>query len=189
MKLVAAAVTLLTAAAVALTRTRGGAMRIRLPALTFVAIAGSFFVAQASSAVAAGAPPCAPKLTTIAGKHAVVSCGPAVVIVHIAGKSYTFRKGLCTQSKASGAELQLSVGTLVEGAKGNADKPYISLLIATHGIASAFEADYGGKQLFGDTLIKASGNIPSKGTFVSTAGLGPHFTASWDCHGVVYQAP
>ena len=101
--------------------------------------------------------------------------------------SYTFKGGLCSQSKAAGGALQLGVGTLVEGAKGNAGKPYISFLIASHGIASVFEADYGGKQLFGDTLIKASGNLPSKGTFVST--IGPHFTASWDCHGVVYQTP
>lgn len=164
-------------------------MRIRLTALTVVAAAGSFFIAQASSAGAAGAPPCVPKLKTIAGKHAVVSCGPAVVVVHVAGKSYTFTGGLCSQSKSAGAELQLDVGTLVEGAKGNAGKPYISFLIAAHGLASAFEADYGGKQLFGDTLIKASGNIPSKGTFVSTAGIGPNFTGSWDCHGVVYQGP
>jgi hypothetical protein len=158
-----------------------------LTALVVVAAVGTF--AQAPSAGAASAPPCVPKLTTIAGKHAVVSCGPAVVIVHLHGKSYTFTSGLCVQSKASGAKLQLSVGTLVAGAKGNAGKPYVSFLIGSHGIASAFEADYGGKQLFGDTLIKASGNIPSKGTFVSTAGLGPHFTASWNCHRLVYQAP
>jgi hypothetical protein len=188
MKLVVAVVSLLTAA-VAPTGTRGGAMRSRLTTLAVVAAAGSLFVVQASSAGAAGAPPCVPKLTTIAGKHAFVSCGPAVVIVHIAGKSYTFTGGLCTQSKSAGAGLELAVGTLVEGAKGNAGKPYISFLIASHGVASAFEADYGGKQLFGDTLIKASGNIPSKGTFVSTAGIGPSFTGSWDCHGVVYQAP
>jgi len=111
------------------------------------------------------------------------------VIVRLAGRSYTFKGGLCTQSKSAGAVLELDVGTLVEGAKGNAGKPYISFLIAGHGIASAFEADYGGKQLFGDTLIKASGNIPSKGTFVSTTALGPPFTGSWDCHGVVYQGP
>jgi hypothetical protein len=160
-----------------------------LTAFTILAAAGTCFVAQASSAGAASAPPCVPKVTTVAGKRAVVSCGPAVVIVHLHGRSYTFTGGLCMQSKASSAELQLDVGTLVVGAKGNAGKPYISFLIASHGIASAFEADYGGKRLFGDTLIKASGNIPSKGTFVSTAGFGPHFTASWNCHGVVYRTP
>ena len=188
MKLVAPVVTRLSAAVVP-TRARGGAMRITLAALIAVAAAGSLLVAQAPSAGAAGAPPCVPKLTTIAGKHAVVGCGPAVVIVHVAGRSYTFTGGLCTQSKSAGAELQLDVGTLVVGAKGNAGKPYISFLIGPHGLASAFEADYGGKQLFGDTLIKANGNIPSKGTFVSTAGLRASFTGSWDCHGVVYQAP
>jgi hypothetical protein len=158
-------------------------------ALVVFAAAASFLGAQASSAVAAGAPPCEPKVTKVSGKQAVVSCGPAVVIVHIAGKSYTFTKGLCMVSKSAGAALELDVGTLVEGAKGNAGKPYISFLVASTGIASAFEADYGGKQLFGDTLIKASGKIPSKGTFLSTAALGRSFTGSWDCHGVVYQGP
>jgi hypothetical protein len=135
------------------------------------------------------APPCTPRVTTVGGKQAVANCGPAVVIVHVAGKSYTFKGGICSQSKSAGAALELDVGTLVRGAKGNAGKPYIGLLIAGKSLASVFEADYGGKQLFGDTLIKASGDIPSKGTFVSTAGLGPSFTGSWDCHGVVYEGP
>ncbi len=143
--------------------------------------------AASSVAGAAGAPPCTPKLTTIAGKHAVVNCGPAVVTVQLSGKSYTFKNGFCSQSKAAKGALQLDVGTLVLNAKGNGGKPYISLLMTTGSLADAFDAYWNGKQLFGDTLIKRSGNFPSKGSFVSD--FGTHFTGTWDCHGVIYQSP
>jgi hypothetical protein len=137
---------------------------------------------------AAGAPPCVPKLSTIGGKQSVAHCGPAIVTVRVSGKSYTFKGGFCSQSKAAGGALQLSEGTLVLNAKGNAGKPYISLLITKGSLGgSAFEADWNGKKLFGDTLIKVSGSFPAKGSFAST--IGPHITGTWNCKGVVYQSP
>jgi hypothetical protein len=162
-------------------------MRVTVGVLAAVSVVAASMAAQATAAGAASAP-CLPKVTTIAGKHAVVNCGPAVVTIHLGGKSYTFKGGLCSASSTAKAALQLDAGTLVVGAKGNAGKPYISFLIATnHAIASVFEADYGGKQLFGDTLIKVAGKIPLKGTF--TSAFGPHFTGAWDCHGVVDRTP
>src|SRR5580704_12791858 len=92
-----------------------------------VAVAAA--AAASSMAGAAGAPPCVPKLSTIGGKQAVANCGPAIVTVRVSGKSYTFKGGFCSQSKAAGGALQLSLGTLVLNAKGNAGKPYISLLM------------------------------------------------------------
>ena len=41
--------------------------------------------------------------------------------------------------------------------------------------------------LGGQSLINVSGNIPSKGTFTSRVTVGPKFTGSWNCHGVVWQ--
>ena len=148
------------------------------------ACAGAAACAVSSVATAASAPPCAPKVTTTGGKHTVVNCGPAVVTVHLAGKTYTFKNGFCIQNKAVGA-MELAEGTLVQGAKGNGGKPFISLLVTKSGpLASVFQADWGGKQLFGDTLISHTGSFPSKGSFTSTAGI--HFTGTWDCHGVVF---
>lgn len=165
-----------------------GKTRIRLAALGAVTVVTALFAAQASFAGASGGLPCIPKITTIAGKHAVINCGPAVVTVRLSGKSYTFKNGFCSQSKTAKEALNLDVGTLVLNAKGNAGKPYLSLLMASSGpIASVFEADWNGKQLFGDTLIKHSGNLPSTESFVSD--FGPHFHRTWDCHGVIYQSP
>lgn len=48
---------------------------------------------------------------------------------------------------------------------------------------------YGGRQIVGDSLIKASGNLPSKGTFTGTTATGAKFTGAWDCHGFVWQRP
>ena len=62
-------------------------------------------------------------------------------------------------------------------------------LHSTFGSGSVFNADYGGKQILGDSLIKVSGNTPSKGTFTGTTATGAKFTGSWNCHGFVLQRP
>jgi hypothetical protein len=132
-----------------------------------------------------------PKVTKISGHPAVVGCGPATAILHINGKTYNFRNGFCQQSKSAGSALQLDLGTIVSGAKGNAGQPDFSMLIGhVHSLASVFGADYGGKDLLGgESLISVSGSIPSKGTFTSKVAVGAKFTGSWDCHGVVWMAP
>lgn len=144
---------------------------------------GSKVRGQAASA----APPCVPKIVKLNGKKAVENCGPATVILKVAGKTYNFNKGLCAQSKSAGAALELGLGTLVIGARGNAEKPYLNMLIAKSNIASIFEADSGGKQLLGDSLITAHGNLPSKGSFTGESLTGAQFSGSWNCHGVVYK--
>ena len=87
---------------------------------------------------------------------------PATATLHINSKTYTFRKGFCQQSKASGS-FQLDLGTTIIGVKGNAGRPNFSMPISTHlhtafGSGSVFGAEYGGKDILGgDSLIKARG--------------------------------
>ena len=131
--------------------------------------------------------PCAPTLTTINGRRAIAYCGPATVVIQIGGRTYRFRNGLCNRSRTVGA-LALNVGTLVQGARGNAGRPFVGLLIAQSPSESeAFEADAGGQQLFGDSVIAQGGTALAKGIFSSV--LGGAFSGSWDCHGVIYSEP
>jgi hypothetical protein len=146
--------------------------------------------APAGSDAGRGGPPCAPKLIKIRGHQAVVNCGPATATVQMSGKTYTFRNGFCSQSKAAGSALQLDLGTLVTGVKDNAGQPDFSMLIAhAPSVASVFHASYGGRKILGDSLIKVSGNLPAKGAFTSSVTIGAKFTGSWDCHGTVWSAP
>ena len=144
--------------------------------------------------VAMSAPPCTPKITTIHGHQAAVNCGPATAILNIGGKAYTFHNGFCQKSKAAGSALQLALGTLVVGVKGNAGLPAFSMAILANGRSafgsgSVLGADYGGRDLLGgEGLIKATGR-PSNGTFTSTVAAGGKFTGSWNCHGAVWQGP
>jgi hypothetical protein len=148
-----------------------------------------------ADAASTNAPPCIPKVTTIQGHRAAVNCGPANATLNIGGRTYTFRDGFCQQSKAAGSAPELNLGTTVIGVKGNAGKTDFSMLIdarlhSKFGSGSVFGADYGGRELLaGEGLIKATGNLPSKGTFTSTVAFGAKFTGSWNCHGIVYQAP
>ena len=151
--------------------------------------------ASLSDAASTNAPPCTPKITTIQGHRAAANCGPATATLTIGGHTYTFRNGFCEQSKSSGAAPELNLGTTVIGVKGNLGKPNLSLLIdaklhSRFGSGSVFGADYGGKSLLaGESLIKATGDLPAKGTFTSTVSFGAKFTGTWNCHGVVVQSP
>ncbi len=117
-------------------------------------------LAAATTVSAETAPPCTPKVTKTGGKLTSINCGPATAQVTLKGKTYKFKSGFCQLSKSTGA-LELSLGTLVLNAKGNAgtsvrvdaaaeDRP--SKLSG-----SVFEADLGGKKILGDTLIDANG--------------------------------
>jgi hypothetical protein len=143
--------------------------------------------ASASAAGAASASPCAPTITAINGRPAIAYCGPATVVIAVGGRTYRFRNGLCYRSATVGG-LELSVGTLVPGAGGNAGRPFVGLLIAKSPSESeAFEADSGGRQLFGESVIALGGNLLTSGTF--TGVLGAAFSGSWDCHGVIRSGP
>ncbi len=144
-------------------------------------------VATATAAGTTSASPCAARVTTINGRRAIVYCGPATVVIRLGARTYRFRNGLCERSVALGG-LELNVGTLVQGTSGNAGRPFVSLLIAQRPSESeAFEADAGGRQLFGDSVISLAGTLFARGTFTSL--LGPAFSGSWDCHGVIHSGP
>ena len=132
-------------------------------------------------------PPCAPVATTVHGAPAIAYCGPATVVIRIGGSTYRFRNGLCDASREMGA-LELSVGTLVQGVRGNAGRAFVGLVIAESPSSSeAFEADAHGRSLFGDSVIAQAGLLLGRGTFTSL--LGPAFSGSWNCHGVIYSGP
>ena len=144
-------------------------------------------VIATATAGAAPASPCAPRRSTISRHRAIAYCGPATVVIQIAGTSYQFHNGICDRSATMGG-LELDVGTLVQGAVGNAGKPFVGLLIAQPPSESeAFEADAKGRQLFGDTVVAPAATLLAKGTFTSLYGAA--FSGSWDCHGVIYAGP
>jgi hypothetical protein len=159
--------------------------RLGLPALL-----GATAVAAALATAAAGASPpapCSPHRSTISGHRAIAYCGPASVVIEVGGTSYQFRGGICDRSATIGG-LELNVGTLVRGAGGNAGKAFVGLVIAQLPSESeAFEADWSGRQLFGDTVVAPAGSLLSKGTFTSLYGAA--FSGSWDCHGVIVSGP
>jgi hypothetical protein len=162
-------------------------MKHALPATSIIAVAG--VAASAAPAATTSAPPCTPKVTTIQGHRAGENCGPATLTLHVGGKTYVFRNGLCEQSKAAGTFLELNLGTTVVGAKNNLGKSKFTLVAAKTGAASVFSAYYGGKKvLTAESLITIHGG-PAKGTFSSQITIGPKFTGSWDCHGVVWKGP
>ncbi|HLX19937.1 MAG TPA: hypothetical protein VKR23_07275 [Gaiellaceae bacterium] len=163
--------------------------RIVLAGIVCLAAVGSL---SAHAASAGGAPPCTPKITKIQGHQAAANCGPATATLTINGKTYTFRNGFCEQSKTAAAALLLNLGTVVVGVKGNAGRPYLSITIGQTRVAAGVSgADYGGKDLLGTAtpLIDVKGSIPAKGTFTQRIATGTKFTGSWNCNGVVYQAP
>ncbi len=134
------------------------------------ALGGAGLVAGLVSGAAAAAPsspPCAPQVSELGGRRAIAYCGPATVTIRLGERTYAFRGGRCGRSRSAGA-LELNVGTLVAGAGGNAGKPFVSLMIAASPSSSeAFEADTGGRRLFGDTVIVLAGSALAKGAFAS----------------------
>ena len=116
-------------------------------------------LATAAAAGPATAPPCRPRVTAIKGQHSIAYCGPATVVIDIGGRTYQFRNGLCDRSRTVGG-LEVSVGTLVQGATGDAGRTFVSLLIAKPPSSSeAFEAYSGGAQLLGDSEIAQHGTL------------------------------
>ena len=168
--------------------------RTRIATAVLLAATTACTVVLVAHASTRNTPPCTPKIATIGGHKAAVNCGPATATIRIGGRSYTFRNGFCQHGKSSGASPQLDLGTSVIGVKGNAGKADFNMLIDARlhsplGTGSVFHADYGGKQLLGDSLITAKGNLPVKGTFTGTTATGAKFSGSWDCHGFVLQIP
>jgi hypothetical protein len=165
-----------------------GAVRARFALLALLGsatLAGGLAIAVAAGA--ASPSPCAPRVTAIGGRRAIAYCGPATVVIQLGGRTYQFRHGLCDRSSSLGG-LALNLGTLVQGARGNAGRSFVSLVIAQRPSESeAFEAFAGSQQLFADSVIAQGGTLLATGTFTSV--LGSAFSGSWDCHGVIYSGP
>ena len=68
-------------------------------------------------------------------------------MLHVGGRTSTFRNGFCMTT--GGEALDLSLGTLVLGVRGNADLPYLHLIVVSTHIASLTDARLGGRQLLG----------------------------------------
>lgn len=159
---------------------------IALAATCILAAVGAL---SAHAAAKTGRPPCVPKLQKVGGRPVVYECGPATATLHVAGRTYTYRNGLCQQSKTTGLSLQLDLGILAATAKGNGGKAYLSLTIAK--IGGTVSGYYGGRRV-ANNLVDISGRFPKQGSFKSKyvgTGFGQAFSGSWNCHGVVWQAP
>jgi hypothetical protein len=164
-------------------------MRPRFATVTLLALAAvaAGLATASASATAATAPPCSPRHTRADQRAAIAYCGPATVVIDVAGRTFHFSGGLCDLSATMGG-LELNVGTLARGADGNAGKPFVSLVIAKPPSESeAFEADDAGRRLFGDSVIAENGTLISRGSF--SGQLGAAFSGSWNCHGVIYHGP
>jgi hypothetical protein len=162
--------------------------RTRIATAVLLAGAATCTVALTAGASPRNAPPCTPKIATIAGHKGVVNCGPATATLRMGSRSYTFRNRILRAEHPAGSAPELELGTTLVGVKGNARRPDLTMLIeARVHSGSIFHADYGGKRILGDSLIDAKGNLPSKGTFTGTEAIGPKFSGSWDCHGVIWK--
>jgi hypothetical protein len=154
--------------------------RVRLAFLALIAAAALTAVSTAGATATHG---CAPRHERTAGHAAIAYCGPATATIAIGGRTYEFHHGTCTLSATVDA-LQINLGTLVRGAPGNNGRAFVGLLIAQSPSESeAFEGDWGGHQLFGDSVIAQNASLLSHGSFVSV--LGSSFSGSWNCHGSV----
>jgi hypothetical protein len=160
-------------------------VRLRLASAVLIggaAVATAFAGAAPAGAAAA---PCKPRVSTVQGHRAIAYCGPATAVLEIGGRTYSFQHGLCDRSATMGG-VELNIGTLVQGAAGNAGRPFISMVIAESPSESeAFEADAGGHLLIPDSVIVPGGTLFGQGTFSPL--LGPPFSGSWNCHGVIYS--
>lgn len=141
--------------------------------------------AAIAGALAAGAPAvahptaaaCVPKTIKVNGGPAAVNCGPAVVKLVVAGKTYTFTSGHC-QSGAP-ETLNLYMGTAVSSdAKGNAGLPFFTLsIVKKTGFA---DAHFGRRHVLLTSVVTVARK--KTGTFVGKLAS-PKISGSWDCHG------
>ena len=158
--------------------------RVRLACFALICAAALTAVSAVGAAPADG---CTPRHESTAGHAAIAYCGPATATIAIGGRTYLFRHGTCIRSAKIDA-LEINLGTLVRGASRNGGRSFVGLVIAQSPSESeAFEGDWGGHQLFGDSVIAQSSSLLAHGTFVSV--LGSSFSGSWNCHGPVVSGP
>jgi hypothetical protein len=136
------------------------------------------------SAAGAGATParsaCARGSKSIKGHRAVVFCGPATASLHIGGKSYSFKSGMCIWS---GGTLILSVGTQVNGVPASANNEGAPLLALTGTSGTGTVYASSGRLHLGGSIVKLTAHGHSSGTFKGREPLGAtrSFTGSYRC--------
>jgi hypothetical protein len=126
------------------------------------------------------------------GFPAVTTCGPATATLTLAGRSYSFKNGVCSISSGTGNKrvLFLEIGTVVKAPASsppptaeNYGYPYFT--ITTMGTIASVVAVYQGKVLTGQpgpSLFNFEKTYT--GTFTSRGDSGPKYSGSWNCHGV-----
>jgi len=106
-------------------------------------------------------------------------CGPAVVRLHTAGKTFTYRKGFCDRSPTGGVVINMGVKSFSPGTT-NHHKPEILIGDVKSG-AEVFGAFFGGKLLVDVIPIHVHGTL-LKATFKGgPAQNNKPFSGSWHC--------
>jgi hypothetical protein len=129
--------------------------------------------------------PCVATPVTIKGDDGLALCGPATAVVHVGGKTYSYTHGFC--ATFSTGSFQLSLGTSIPMANGNAGKPYFSVDVGKATPRAGGFAYYGGKKAIPDGVWTVTGTITSHASFTGKNAKGS-FSGTWNCHGVVATA-
>jgi hypothetical protein len=150
-------------------------------------------VAVGASGSASGASSgfsCKIKLFKVDGRYpAVTGCGPATAELTVAGKTHTFKNGVCALTgTGSSRELSILLGTTVSPAT-NANYGYSTISIGVIGTQAIVVAQFDGKSMTG---VQGLGIVPVKltgkytGTFVAHRTV--KISGSWNCNGVITTA-
>jgi hypothetical protein len=126
--------------------------------------------------------PCVPGVVTIKGDNGLALCGPATAVVHAGGKTYSYTHGFC--ATFGKGVFQLSLGTSIPMATGNAGKPYFSVDVGNNTPHASGFAYYAGKKAIPAAPWKIMGTVTSHASFSGTS-TGGSFTGTWNCHGFV----
>jgi hypothetical protein len=149
-------------------------------------------VAVGASGSASGASrgfSCKVKLFKVDGRYpAVTGCGPATAELTVAGKTHTFKNGVCgLTGTGSSRELSILLGTTVSP-ETNGNHGYATISINVIGTQAVVVAKFDGKLETGQGLglvpVKLTGKYT--GTFVGHDTV--KISGSWNCHGVITTA-
>jgi len=135
------------------------------------------------STAGAGATParsaCALGARSIKGHEAVIFCGPATASLHIGGKSYSFKRGVCIWA----GSLILTLGTQVNGVPASANNEGAPLLQLTGSSGTGTVYASHGRFHLGMSIVRITAHGHSNGTFKGREPLGAtrRFTGSYRC--------
>lgn len=145
--------------------------------ISLVAAVGVCSAAGAGATSARSA--CALSSKSIKGHKAVVFCGPATASLHIGGKSYSFKSGICIWA----GSLILTLGTQVNGVPASANNEGVPLLQLTGSSGTGTVYASSGRLHLGMSIVKVAAHGHSSGTFKGREPLGAtrSFTGSYRC--------